>query len=38
MNKESLKKLTVQELEGQLMEVKENFRQASSTLAIERQK
>ena len=38
MNKESLRKLTIQELEGQLMEVKENFRQASSTLAIERQK
>ena len=38
MNKESLRKLSIQELEGQLMEVKENFRQASSTLAIERQK
>lgn len=38
MNKESLRKLTIQELEGQLMEAKENFRQASSTLAIERQK
>lgn len=37
MNKESLKKLTIQELEGQLIAVKEQFRNASSNLAIERQ-
>lgn len=37
MNKESLRKLTIQELEGQLIAVKEQFRNASSNLAIERQ-
>ena len=37
MNKESLHKLTIQELEGQLMAVKENYRAATTALSIERQ-
>lgn len=38
MNKESLKKLTIEELRGQLVVAKENYRAAASELAIERQK
>lgn len=37
MNKESLRKLTIQELEGQLMEAKENYKAATMALSIERQ-
>ena len=37
LSKESLKRLTIQELEGQLVQVKATFRETSSLLAIERQ-
>lgn len=38
MNKESLRKLTIQELEGQLIEVKENYKAATIAFSVERQK
>lgn len=37
LSKEGLKKLNIQELEGQLREVKSEFRKASQQLSIERQ-
>lgn len=37
MNKESLKRLTIEELRGQLVAVKESYRAAASELAVERQ-
>ena len=37
MNKESLRKLTIEELRGQLVAAKENYRIAAAQLAVERQ-
>ena len=36
MNKESLRKLTIEELRGQLVAAKENYRIAAAQLAVER--